>query len=218
MHRVLLGTVLCGLMAACATKPPGAVVIVEPPIADQTAEWRVIAKSRDSSRLDALAGIWSAARSRVAPASRALLKTETQLLDAEGARSHVAPTPGSYRCRLVKLGEGAGARGFRAFSPFFCYMRAESEGRLSFTKQTGSELPGGWIYSDTERRMIFLGVRQEASSQRALRYGEDPARDLAGVVERIGPFRWRLVIPTSEAGLSIYEVTPVPFEGQPPEP
>lgn len=89
---------------------------------------------------------------------------------------------------------------------------------MSFTKQTGSELPGGWIYPDTERRMIFLGVRQDAASPRALRYGEDPARDLAGVVERIGPFRWRLVMPISEAELSIYEITPVPFEGQPPEP
>lgn len=209
---------MCGLGAACASTPRGAVVTVEPPVTGEAAEWRGTAQPRDAGRLDALPTIWSTARARAGSGARGVSKTDAVLLDPKAGKSHVAPTPGSYRCRLVKMGEAAGARGFKAFPPFFCYIRGEAEGRMSFTKQTGSELPGGWIYPDTERRMIFLGVRQDAASPRALRYGEDPARDLAGVVERIGPFRWRLVMPISEAELSIYEITPVPFEGQPPEP
>lgn len=218
MRRACLGTALCGFLAACASTPRNAIVTVEQPVIGDAAEWRTTAQPRDAGRLDALAAIWSTARSRAETGARGASKTDTALLDPAAGRSHATPTPGSYRCRLVKLGEAAGGRGSRAFPPFFCYIRGEAEGRFSFTKQTGSELPGGWIYPDTDRRMVFLGVRQDASSPRMLRYGEDAARDLAGVVERIGPFRWRLVIPTSEASLSIYEITPVPFDGQPPEP
>jgi len=41
-----------------------------------------------------------------------------------------------------------------------------------------------------------------------------------GVIERIGPFRWRLVLPWrgERPGLDIYELTPVPLEQQAAEP
>src|SRR3546814_14937312 len=66
---------------------------------------------------------------------------------------------------------------------------------LSFTKQSGSDLPAGYLYADGERRYVFLGARQDAPGDVSLGYGVDPERDVAGVVERVGPFRWRLVAP-----------------------
>jgi len=40
---------------------------------------------------------------------------------------------------------------------------------------------------------------------------------MAGVLERIGPFRWRLVIPwpQSTSKLDVFELTPVDFTQQP---
>ena len=48
-------------------------------------------------------------------------------------------------------------------------------------------------------------------------YGDDPKRNMAGVLERIGPFRWRLVIPwpQSMSKLDVFELTPVDFTQQP---
>ncbi len=40
---------------------------------------------------------------------------------------------------------------------------------------------------------------------------DDPKRDMAGVFERIAPFRWRLVIPWPQSGakIQVFELTPV---------
>ena len=47
-------------------------------------------------------------------------------------------------------------------------------------------------------------------------YGEDPKRDMAGVLERIAPFKWRLVIPwpQSSSKLDVFELTPVAQQPQ----
>lgn len=59
--------------------------------------------------------------------------------------------------------------------------------------------------------MIFLGTLALGNEEEARAYGEDPKRDMAGVFERIGPFRWRLVIPFPKDGakLDVFELTPV---------
>ena len=47
-------------------------------------------------------------------------------------------------------------------------------------------------------------------------YGDDPKRDMAGVLERIAPFSWRLVIPwpQSTSKLDVFELTPVADQPQ----
>ena len=47
-------------------------------------------------------------------------------------------------------------------------------------------------------------------------YSEDPKRDMAGVLERIAPFRWRLVIPWPQSGskLDVFELKPVEQQPQ----
>jgi hypothetical protein len=59
--------------------------------------------------------------------------------------------------------------------------------------------------------MIFLGSLALGSTEQPRSYGEDPKRDIAGVLERFAPFRWRLVIPWPQgtSKLDVYELTPV---------
>ena len=58
---------------------------------------------------------------------------------------------------------------------------------------------------------MFLGTFRERGESAASPYGQTPARDVAGVVERIGPFRWRLVLTKSKKGafFDLYELVPV---------
>jgi hypothetical protein len=46
---------------------------------------------------------------------------------------------------------------------------------------------------------------------RALQYGRDTERDVAGFVERIGPNRWRLIMPRPhfESIMDVMELVPV---------
>jgi len=45
---------------------------------------------------------------------------------------------------------------------------------------------------------------------RAMQYGNDPDRDVAAFVERIGPARWRMVMPRPafESTLDVMELVP----------
>jgi hypothetical protein len=58
--------------------------------------------------------------------------------------------------------------------------------------------------------MIFLGTLQLGDEQGTLRYGHDRDRDMAGILERIGEGRWRLVLPSPafESMLDVVELTP----------
>ena len=44
-------------------------------------------------------------------------------------------------------------------------------------------------------RLVFLGTLALGDETRAMQYGQDETRDVAGYLERIGPQRWRLVMP-----------------------
>lgn len=207
-------------LAACTTTPkPVGVAVVS---VEQVAEpgWRGAISAEDTARLEALPATWEAVRSLAERRSKSVWAGQAELLAADGALDHPAMPPGSYNCRLVRLGQQT-ARGpvVRTFNPFFCYVRGEGAEALSFTKQTGTDLPGGWLHADGDRRYVFLGAKQRKPGDNSLGYGTEGDRDLAGVVERIAPFRWRLVVPwrTGKPGLDVYELTPVPAEQQAPE-
>ena len=44
-------------------------------------------------------------------------------------------------------------------------------------------------------RGVFLGTLVLGDEDRAMRYGQDETRNVAGYLERIGERRWRLVMP-----------------------
>jgi hypothetical protein len=57
---------------------------------------------------------------------------------------------------------------------------------------------------------VLLGSLVLGDEERAMQYGQDEMRDVAGFVERIGPNRWRLVMPEPhfESRLDVMELVP----------
>lgn len=218
MRRLVFLAILATL-SACMDRTNVALAPEVPAVELETG-WRTILTSEDAQRLSQLPQTWKSALASSRRYQKQIL-SEGDLLVANAARSHPAPSPGSYRCRLVKLGAPVGAEPpFRLFSEFFCYIRGDVGSTLFFAKQTGTERPGGWLHPDGDRQLVLTGAKQRPGSDTQLTYGSEPERDLVGVVERIGPFRWRLVLPWrgTSVGLDVYELTPVPLEQQATEP
>ena len=135
---------------------------------------------------------------------------EGALLSPDSALSDPAPPPGDYACRTIKLGRAQpGLLGFVAYPSFVCRIARES-GRLAFAKLTGSQRPIGRFFADRDERMVFLGTLQLGDERRSYQYGVDRDRDMIGALERIGPRRWRLVLPYPrfESLLDVIELTP----------
>ena len=184
-------------------------VLVQPTKAE---EWQGIANPADRDRIANVSGAWAAGLSEARRNFATALRDEGELLREDGGLVRPAPTPGSYRCRLVTLGaSGRGKPALERFKPFFCYVQTEGE-VLTIVKQTGSQRPAGRLWDDdNSRRMVFLGSLALGNEEEVRAYGDDPQRDMAGILERIGPFRWRLVIPWPRDGskLHVFELTPV---------
>jgi hypothetical protein len=199
--------------SACAPttpKPVGEVVSAPPP--SKSDAWKSVAKAVDEQRIATLGTAWSEALGEARKTNARGVRDEGILLDPDAALARPAPTPGSYYCRLVKLGRTK-ARGsaFEKFKPFFCYVEVEDD-LLTIVKQTGDTRPAGRLWEDDNpNRLVFLGSLALGNTEQPRAYGEDPKRDMAGVLERIAPFRWRLVIPWPEgsAKLDVYELKPV---------
>lgn len=204
-------------ISACqaGTSRPGAIPIE---IAGAP-EWQRIAAAEDVGRIESVRSAW--ARGLAAARADGLARriaSEGDLLEPEAALPRPAPTPGAYRCRLLRLGGPArGEPAFSAFRPFYCFVGIGDQDRLSITKSEGSSRPAGYLWDDGDsRRMIFLGALAPGAGA-VPAYGDDRARDVAGIVERIGPFRWRLVIPrpASGAALEIFEMEPAQVQSAP---
>ena len=197
-------------LAACHTLPP------EPPAAPAEgpldAAWRTIALAADAARIDRLAALWEQALGAARTAGHGgRIAAFGPTLEPAAALTRPAPAPGAYRCRVIRFGAGAGRRALNVYPAYFCHVGAEG-GLLSFTKQTGSERFGGYLFGDGETRLVFLGTTTTAEEERAPAYGDDPARAVAGVVERVGPMRYRLAMPGPRGGatLDVVEFVPVP--------
>jgi hypothetical protein len=105
----------------------------------------------------------------------------------------------------------AGVRAFTAHKPFFCHIGV-SQDQLSITKQTGTQRPGGYLWDTEEsKRMIFLGSMALGNEDIPLPYGQNSARDMAGVFERYGDYRYRLVVPwpRQDSKLDVFELIPL---------
>jgi hypothetical protein len=209
------------LAAGCETKPklpPGArpIVQVEPPLKSDA--WKKLATDADENRLMRLDSAWQQALTEAGKSFGAEIRKEGVLLKPHAALPRPAPTPGSYNCRLIKLGQATPkTRAYESFKPFFCYVEVEGD-QLTIVKQTGSQRPAGRLWEDdNSERMIFLGSLALGDEDQPLAYGDDPKRNMAGILERIGAFRWRLVIPwpQSSSKLDVFELTPVDFAQQP---
>ena len=209
MRSVVLAVLVSCALAGCATQRAAVVAsAAHVAVVDDGGAGQVI-RPADQARLDALPSIWQAAWGQSRERTRS---GEGALLEPAAALDHPELSPGSYNCRVVRLGRRAGPRRVRSFPAHFCHVGAAG-GMLNFTKQTGSDLPAGQLYK-SEKHYTFVGALQRAVGDNSLSYGTDQARDITAVVERVGPFRWRMVVPVGEQDLDILELTPVPVERQ----
>ena len=216
MLMVALGLAGCALPAKESDRPRPVITATPPTKADI---WKQVAKSEDANRILRIGPAWSAG---LAEARRAgfdsEIKAEGRLLNANASLAKPAPTPGSYSCRMIRLGrEKPKGPAFQKFKPFFCSGNVEGD-LFTIVKQTGSQRPAGRLWEDDNpTRLIFLGTLALGDEEEARAYGEDPRRDMAGVFERFAPFKWRLMIPFTQSGarLDVFELTPV--AEQPPE-
>nr|MBA2772304.1 DUF4893 domain-containing protein [Sphingomonas sp.] len=80
----------------------------------------------------------------------------------------------------------------------------------SLTKLTGSQRQVGAVFPGDPLRQVFLGTLMLGDEARAMQYGLDEQRNVAGFVERIGPVRWRMVMPRPhfESQLDVMELVP----------
>lgn len=60
---------------------------------------------------------------------------------------------------------------------------------------------------------IFLGTLILGDETRVMQYGQDELRDVVGYVERIGPERWRIIMPKPSFELQFDVMELVPISG-----
>ena len=203
--RILLALGVLSL-SACAAPPRGGPSPVAP-----AADWRAVATASDRERLRDWRTAFTKALEQARKAGHAAeIEREGALLEPDAALGP-APIPnGDYKCRVIKVGaKSEGLLDYIAYPAFDCRI-AQQQRLQSFTKLTGSQRHVGLIYPDSALRQVFLGTLVLGDETRAMQYGRDADRDLAGWVERVGDRRWRLLLPypAFESTLDVVELVP----------
>jgi uncharacterized protein DUF4893 len=193
-----------------------ACTVIEQPsglIARWTTAWKDVATSDDRARLrDWRATFVDAVGAARKAGHGAEIDREGALLDPDAALGGTPIPNGMYGCRVIKLGaKGEGNLDFVAYPGFTCRVKADRT-LQRLNKYGGSQRYVGLIFPGDAIRQVFLGTLVLGDERRALQYGQDEDRDIAGYVERIGPERWRLVMPKPhfESRLDVMELTPLP--------
>jgi hypothetical protein len=180
---------------------------------EETEEWRNVASTADAQLLDSLPAVWAQALASARQRYRRAVAAESTLLSPETRLARAAPTPGTYRCRAIKLG----ARGSRA-APWsvsksgFCYVGVE-DNQLSFASEIAGTRIAGYLWDvKAQDRLVFLGATVPARVKTAPAYGTNAALDRAGLLERTGEYRYRLALPrrTGENHLVVLELIAAP--------
>lgn len=198
-------------LGGCRTVPASPVSAADLPPPEADGSWRATATDHDRERIRNWYASWTAALADArAKGQGAAIEREGALLAPLAALPNPHLPAGDYRCRTVKVGaQGRGTLGFVAYGWFRCRVAAE-QGLYSLTKTSGSQRPVGLIFSDNLKRQIFLGTLVLGDEKMPVSYGIDRMRDMAGLVERIGENRWRVVLPAPayESLLDVIELVP----------
>jgi hypothetical protein len=200
---------LLGFALACS----GCELLGEPQglIPRWTTAWRAVATSDDRDRLRDWRSTFTAALAAARKAGHsAEIAREGALLDPDAALGGGAIPNGMYRCRVIKLGAKApGNLDYVPYPAFACRVQPKHEVQ-QLMKLSGSQRYDGLIFPGDAIREVFLGTLVLGDETRAMQYGQDETRDVAGYVERIGPRRWRLIMPKPhfESQLDVMELVP----------
>jgi hypothetical protein len=230
MRTLIAVASVAALLAACGDNPapstgdtaaspapagdPSPAPAPVPPQAEQgeASGWRGIASAADAANLSRLDEAWRLARAEAEDKGFAQqVEALGPLVDPNaGQAGRLQPSPGTYRCRTIKLGAKAeGGLAYVAYPVFRCTVELTPGGDLVLIKTTGSQRTRGLLYPDTDRRLVFVGAQAWGADETGFpAYGVQPERDQVGVFERIGPERWRLVVPWPrvESKLEILEL------------
>jgi hypothetical protein len=203
------GIILAALLACTSCS------VIEQPsglIARWTTAWKDVATKDDRARL----ADWRASFIQGLDAAKkaghgAQIEREGVLLDSDAALGSPAIPNGMYRCRVIKLGAkpGAGSRAYFSTPAFTCRVKADRD-LQRLNKYDGPQRYAGLIFADDAVREVFLGTLVLGDEVRASQYGQDELRDVAGYVERIGPQRWRILMPKPhfESQFDVMELVP----------
>jgi hypothetical protein len=205
MRSLILLSLLA--LSACGTVRQSAGMVPQ-----WSRDWRQVATVTDRKRLRD----WRKAFVEGLDAARktghgADIAREGALLDPDAAQTGGAIPSGAYACRVIKLGaKSAGMLDYVNYPPFACRIDQERD-LQGFAKLSGSQRPVGLIFPGDALRQVFLGTLVLGDEREARQYGQDETRDVAGFVERIGPSRWRLVMPRPafESQIDVIDLVPV---------
>ena len=181
--------------------------VIDRPVTD----WRMVATQSDRERLRE----WREAFADGLEAARAAghgdeIAREGDLLRIDAALAGGPIPNGDYRCRVIKIGaRSAGLLNYIAYPAFTCRIQPEA-GAQRFAKLSGSQRQVGRIFPGDALRHVFLGTLVLGDESRALQYGRDRERDVAGYIERIGTNRWRMLMPRPhfESQIDVLELIP----------
>jgi hypothetical protein len=198
--------IIAALLPACSLIEQPAAMIPR-----WTTAWREAVTANDEKRLRDWRKSFTAALAAARKSGHsAEIAAEGPLLDPDAALGPPPIPNGSYRCRVIKLGaKSESMLDYVAYPAFPCRIAPE-RGIQSFTKLGGSQRIVGLVFSGDAMRQVLLGTLALGDEQRAMQYGQDETRDVAGFIERIGPNRWRLVMPEPhfESRLDVMELVP----------
>ncbi|WP_343699434.1 DUF4893 domain-containing protein [Caulobacter sp.] len=172
-------------------------------------DWRADAKRSDVRRIERLDEAW---REALADARRdghgRELRALGALVDPRVSLARPQPTPGTYRCRTIKLGSQLPGLSYVAYGWFRCRVALTPGGDLILEKTTGSQRQAGNLYPDAAKRLVFLGAVAWGTDEGRAEYGRSPERDQVGVFERVGSNQYRLALPwpQQESKLDILEL------------
>jgi hypothetical protein len=176
-----------------------------------TLAWKDVVTADDRARLRDWRATFVAAVRAASATHAADIAREGPLLEPDAALAGAELPNTLFRCRVIKLGaKQPGNLDYVSYAPFTCQVRAE-RGLQRLNKLTGSQRYVGLVFPNDSMREIFLGTLVLGDEKRALQYGQDQTRDIAGYVERIGPNHWRLVMPRPhfESQLDVMELVPI---------
>jgi hypothetical protein len=167
------------------------------------AEWR-------STFINAVAAAQKAGHS-------AEIAREGALLNPDAALGPPAIPNSLFSCRIIKIGaKDPGGLAYVAYPAFTCRVKANRD-LQRFNKFGGSQRYVGLIFPGDQVHQVFLGTLVLGDETRAMQYGQDQLRDITGYIDRIGPSRWRLIMPKPhfESQLDVMELIPA-ASGKPP--
>ncbi|WP_267397040.1 MULTISPECIES: DUF4893 domain-containing protein [unclassified Sphingomonas] len=197
-----------GLAAAAlvASIAAGSLASAEDPV---DVDWQRVATGADRARLRDWRNAWVAALAIERAAGHAAVLAADPLFDPDRSVEGVALPPGTYHCRTVKLGRHHDATRPLVPGRWNPCTIAPEEGVLTL-RTGGTQRLVGHLFDRTDAREVFLGTLVLGDEPRAMVYGGDSKRDVAGVLERIGERRWRLVVPypAFESMLDLVEIAP----------